>query len=82
MKTEFEIVTENGELLTVEYEITTAKNAVCGKKYGICARIKSEDDIIESKSADGKFFTYEEAKRATDMLRKHSVTPCTLCDIL
>ncbi len=82
MKTEFEIVTENGESLTVEYEITASKDAVCGKKYGVCARIKSGDNIIESASADEKFFTYEEAKKATNMLKKHSVTPCTLCDIL
>ncbi len=80
MSTSYLLKTESGGSVTVSFSVTQNNNAE--KPYGICAILKGDDGKSDKAYADCRFITYDEAQKTIELLCKHQVTPCTLCDIL
>lgn len=64
----------------VEYRVLESEGSF--KRYGIVARIISDEKVVEEESVESKFFTREEAEETIKMLCKFQVTPCTLKDVV
>lgn len=79
--TEYRFITEDGEEATVKFGITENVADQSGKVYGISAELNVAN-IVENAEAKNRFYTYEEARLTIDMLCRHQVTPCTLCDVI
>ncbi len=82
MQTLYQVVTEDEKTLEVKLQIIKNEFSPNGRQYGILATLISNGITAESETAENKFFTYEEAVKVIDMLRRYQVTPCTLKDIL
>lgn len=80
MSASYILKTESGSSATVSFSVTENKNEE--KPYGICAVLKGDDGRSDTVCADSRFITYDEAQKTIELLCKHQVTPCTLCDIL
>ena len=72
-------VDENGLKGMLEFEVIRTEGS---RPYGVCARLRQKEAIVDSAEAEGRFFTEGEAEAALNMLTKEQVTPCTLLDIL
>lgn len=82
MQTLYKVITEDEKALEVKLQIIKSESNADGRLYGILAKLISNGITIETESVENRFFTYEEAAKATDMLSSYQVTPCTLKDVL
>lgn len=77
MRESFKLVCEDGKEIIVEF--TVVRDAAAEKPYGISASISGSG---ENSVAAQRFYTYAEAVASIDMLCRHQVTPCVLCDVI
>ncbi len=80
MSASYILKTESGNSVAVSFSVTKNNNEE--KPYGICAILEGDDGQSDKACADCRFITYDEAQKTIELLCKHQVTPCTLCDIL
>ncbi|MGN1092956.1 MAG: DUF6514 family protein [Monoglobaceae bacterium] len=78
MRENFKFTTEYGDENTVKF--TILKNEGAEKPYGISAVVCETGE--KPTVAAERYFTYAEAIAVIDMLCRHQVMPCTLCDII
>ena len=78
MRESFKFTTECGNENTVEFYVVKDEDAEI--PYGISSRIRESDD--KPTVASKRYFTYAETIAVIDMLCRHQVMPCTLCDII
>ena len=78
MRENFKFTTECGSENTVEFSVVKDEDAEM--PYGISAKICETGE--KPTVAHQRYFTYAEAIAVIDMLCRHQVMPCTLCDII
>lgn len=80
MSSGYILETESGVSAEVTFSVTENNDST--KPYGVYASLTTKDGKSDEAYAACRFFTYEEAQKAIELLCKHQVTPCTLCDII